>query len=400
MEIMKIGILTFHRPSNFGANLQAFSSVQYFKSLGYEVKIIDYVRPGDIGYKDNVDKKQFAAHEYFVEKCLPLTGQVLDEEGLCKIVKDEHFDVVIIGADAVWRAPKDNNIYYAQWLFDNEDINDIAVASISAAHMGNGYLDLPIEKRIAIKNCLLRFKYISVRDTWTREVLNRDIFSKDFFVQNVNPDPVHLLSRFVNDVEWESRGQKSNGYYLMSLPKDWIHEGKTISKKINWFNKFKKIVNEAGYQLVELPIPEGKSGMEFDYTVDYPIDPLQWFLWIKNAKAFCGLRFHAIVSSISNGIPFYSIDSYGDRGRVSQLLDFMGLHSLARKRDSKSKIYNLLNGSSLDKHRTGAYIELESPKVVFTLLENTKKSDIIVLRDKNISEFESNMKELIDSIKK
>lgn len=400
MEIMKIGILTFHRPSNFGANLQAFSSVQYFKSLGHEVKIIDYVRSGDIGYKNNVDKKQFEVHEYFVEKCLPLTEQVLDEEGLCKIVKDEHFDVVVIGADAVWRAPKDNNIYYAQWLFDNEDISDVAVASISAAHMGDGYLDLPVEKRIAIKNCLLRFKYISVRDIWTREVLNRDIFSKDFFVQNVNPDPVHLLSRFVNDVAWESRGQKGNGYYLMSLPKDWKHGGKITSKKNNWFNKFKKIVNEAGYQLVELPIPEGKSGMKFDYTVDYPIDPLQWFLWIKNAKAFCGLRFHAIVSSISNGTPFYSIDSYGDRGRVSQLLDFMGLHSLARKRDSKSKIYNLLNGSSFDKHRTGAYIELESPKTIFTLLENTKKSDIINFRDKNISEFESNMKELIDCIKK
>ena len=113
---MKIGILTFHRPSNFGANLQAFSSASYFSSLGHTVKIIDYTRTGDLAYKKSVDEQQFLAHQQFVEQRLPLTQQVFDEMGLCEVVRTEQFDSILIGADAVWRAPQDNCIYFAKWL--------------------------------------------------------------------------------------------------------------------------------------------------------------------------------------------------------------------------------------------------------------------------------------------
>ena len=39
---MKIGILTFHRAENFGAVLQCFALQTYLRSMGNEVKIIDY----------------------------------------------------------------------------------------------------------------------------------------------------------------------------------------------------------------------------------------------------------------------------------------------------------------------------------------------------------------------
>lgn len=155
-----------------------------------------------------------------------------------------------------------------------------------------------------------------------------------------------------------------------------------------------------GYKLVELLIPEGKSGMKFDYTIDYPIDPLQWFLWIKNAKAFCGLRFHAIVSSISNGTPFYSIDSYGDNSRTSKIFDFLGLHNLARKRDVKSKIYNLLQGTILERNRCGAMIECESPKKVFRILESTTTMEVIKIRDSNLAVFDQNLSEMLKAVSK
>lgn len=38
---MKIGIVTFHRATNYGATLQAYALVSYFKSLGHETEIID-----------------------------------------------------------------------------------------------------------------------------------------------------------------------------------------------------------------------------------------------------------------------------------------------------------------------------------------------------------------------
>lgn len=397
---MKIGILTFHRPANFGANLQAYCSMCYLRTLGHEVKVIDFVRVGDIGYQKSVDAKQYEAHKHFVETRMSLTRQAATSEDLSRVVEEEHFDTIVVGADAVWRSPNDANIYFAEWLFENPNLSRIPVASISPAHMGNGFASIPEEKRAVIKKCLSRFKYITVRDEWTKEVINRDLFEGKEFIKNVNPDPVFTMYRNVNKETWESSGRREKGYYLMSLPKNWANGGKFATRKKRWFIKFKKYVNQAGYELIELPIPEGKSGMPFDFTVDYPIDPLQWFLWIKNAKAFCGLRFHAIVSSISCGTPFYSMDSYGDNSRISQILDIVGLHDIARKRDIRSKIYNLLKGSSFENYRCSALIEFESAKKVFNMLENTSSDDVFKLRDVNLAAFEKNMSELINAISK
>ena len=397
---MKIGILTFHRPSNFGANLQAYSSVCYFKSLGHDVKVIDYIRPSDIGYKDSVDAKQFEAHKHFVESRLPMTVQVMDEDGLTQVVADEKFDVILIGADAVWRSPKDNNIFFAEWLFKDDRIRDIAVCSISAAHMGIGFTDQRAEGIKSIHDCLTKFKYITVRDSWTRDVLNRDIFGGENFVKVVNPDPVTMLSLYTDSEAWISHGQEAKKYYLLSLPKNWAKEGKTVINRRKWFNAFKKCVNETGYKLIEFPIPEGKSGFEFDGCVEYPIDPIQWFLWIKNAKAFCGLRFHAIVHSMSKDPPFYSIDSYGNRDKYNVILDMIGLHTIARSRDQKSKIRNLLKDTSFESHRTGAYIEFEDPKKVFKKLEYCMIADVIKVRDNYRKIFTTNMSELFKLIEK
>lgn len=397
---MKIGILTFHRPANFGANLQAYSSMCYLQSLGHDAKVIDYVRAGDKGYKKQVDARQYEAHKRFVEKRLILTMQATTSEDLCRIVEDERFDAILIGADAVWRLPKDCNIYFAEWLFKNSELSDIPVASISPAHMGNGFISLPEENRDVIKRCLLQFKYITVRDEWTKTVINRDLFKGKEFVTHINPDPVFTMYRNVNEEIWNGYGRKGKGYYLMSLPKSWADGGRFAAKKKRWFADFKASVNGAGYELVELPIPEGKSGMPFDFTVDYPIDPLQWFLWIKNAKAFCGLRFHAIVSAISSGTPFYSMDSYGDNSRKSQILDVLGLHKIARRLDVRSKIFNLLKDSSFENYRCNSLIEFESAKKVFKMLESSKSEEVLKLRDINLVIFEKNMTDLLNAISK
>ena len=39
---MKIGILTFHRAHNYGAELQCYALTNYISSLGYDVEVIDY----------------------------------------------------------------------------------------------------------------------------------------------------------------------------------------------------------------------------------------------------------------------------------------------------------------------------------------------------------------------
>ena len=41
----KIGVLTVHKNTNYGANLQAFASSTYLDKLGYDCKVIDYTLP-------------------------------------------------------------------------------------------------------------------------------------------------------------------------------------------------------------------------------------------------------------------------------------------------------------------------------------------------------------------
>lgn len=46
----KIGILTVHKNTNYGANLQAFALCNYINSLGYDCETVDYVSPVDLKF--------------------------------------------------------------------------------------------------------------------------------------------------------------------------------------------------------------------------------------------------------------------------------------------------------------------------------------------------------------
>lgn len=373
---MKIGILTFHLPTNFGANLQAFASSRFFASLEHEVRVLNFARPEDLNNVRKAGEIQIMAHHMFVENRLPITRQVTTTEDLCLVVKEEGLDLLVVGADAVWRQPKDENIYFAQWLFENSDISHIPVVSMSPAHMGGGFKTLNEKQRIAVAECIKKFSYLTVRDEWTRYVVNRDLFEGNPFIERINPDPVFTLSIDAGD-EWEGLGLKPKSYVIMTLPKNWLDNKRTRFQRMWWFNRFKKQIHKRGLKLVELPVPEGCSGMKFDLTIPYPIDPIQWFLWLKNAKAFVGLRFHAVVSCCANGTPFFSYDSYTGKGTPE-----------------KSKIYNLLKNSPFEKYRTEELTSI-TPKKVAEMLDAVRREGVLKFRDEKKKLFEQNMKQML-----
>jgi len=396
---MKIGILTFHSPCNFGANLQAYSSSSFFKELGHEVYVINYIRFTDSSYKNNVSEKQYLAHQKFINSNLQLTKKVNHVEQLTTLISEYSFDLILVGADAVWRSPKKDSeqIYFMTWLFNNSIIKNTPVVSMSAAHMGDGFKNLSKHKRLKIADSLSKFKYISVRDIWTKKMLLRDIPNTNELKINLNPDPVFLLDKYISE-KWNNKNNKihTKKYIILTLEKNW---NKIHTKKRNlWFKSFKKMVNNKGLLLIELPLPEGKSGMKFDYSLDYPIDPIQWFLWIKNAKAFCGLRFHSIVSSIASGTPFFSVDSYGNSSIPILILKKIGLYKIARLFDQKSKIRNLLQNTKFSSYRVPSKIELISPSNLLKKLNKVNLKEIEELRQKNIKIFEQNMSEMLNKI--
>lgn len=374
---MIIGILTFHLPTNFGANLQALASCRFFTMLGHEVQVLNYVRPADQSNPMGTCDQQFKAHREFTNNRLPVTRQVFSSSELQEVVKEQGFELIIVGADAVWRQPVDDNLFFAEWVFKDPELAHIPVVSMSAAHMGEGFKKLSKAQRKAIGDSLRQFRYITVRDEWTRYVLNRDLFDGQPFVERINPDPVFTLS--LEDEKWVSFGHHENGYVVVTLPKNW-----TLGRKqgiINrvWFERLKRQVHKRGLQIVELPLPEGPSGMPFDFTVPYPIDPAQWFFWLKNAKYFIGMRFHAVVSCFASGTPFYSLDSYELNGV-----------------EEKSKIYNLLRGTEFERCRvqTNSVTKI-APRKVFQMLESISPEKVLKFRESKRQLFEQNMKQML-----
>ena len=47
-----VGIITFHDPISYGANLQCLGLQLYLKSIGYDAKVIDYSMNSYLEYKN------------------------------------------------------------------------------------------------------------------------------------------------------------------------------------------------------------------------------------------------------------------------------------------------------------------------------------------------------------
>ncbi len=388
---MKIGILTYHTPSNFGANLQAYCSSKYFESLGHTAKIINYTVNKAATDKNLTEQEK--AHRHFSQEVLNVTRPVSSGEEVYDVVKEEQFDVIAVGSDAIWSKGNKNRleVFYCKWLWGTDLEDKVRVIALSPAFMGNDYHDLTVEQRENFKLGLMKFHSINTRDEWTRTAINRDIIGSDY-IKEINPDPVFLLNELC-DVEWDKRDSNldAKGYYIISLPNNYFQQLGWVKRK--WLSALKREINQRGYKMVELPIPEGYSGFDdFDYVVKYPIDPLQWYLWIKNAKGFIGLRFHAVVSSISAGNPFYSLDAYPHLKWWQRTLNILGYHKKDRAWGYTSKIRNVIEGSGLETYRmNGAQVYVLNPRKIINMMETVTMEQILAFRDEKIRLFETNI---------
>jgi hypothetical protein len=387
---MKIGILTYHSPCNFGANLQAYASMKYFASLGHDTWVINYA----IG-PDSAADGQIEAHNHFSQNVLRVTKKVTKDD-ILDLVKEMGFDAIGIGADAVWNKRDVDNlrVFFGDWLFKSDLKNKVKVFAISPAFMGQTYKDLPQNLRDDFKSAIEHFTFLDTRDQWTAHIINEDIAGYEL-VKTINPDPVFMIDEFI-DVDWiHPRFVQSKKYCLISLSNK--ENNRVVFLKQLWMNALRNILHRRGYQLIEIPIPNGRSGLSFDYTVPYPIDPLQWYLWIKNAKFYIGLRFHAVVSCLSSGTPFLSLDSYGKIDtKFHKIISYLGFHGKDHAINKSSKIRNLLDGSGLEQCRiNGTFIYMLSPMRVLKNLERVDVEVIRKFRIKNMKLFEANMNQAL-----
>ncbi|MFQ9030067.1 MAG: polysaccharide pyruvyl transferase family protein [Oscillospiraceae bacterium] len=220
-QVMKICTITCHDVYNVGASLQAYALQTYLKSLGHDVKIIDY-KPDYLSKHYRLDivsnpkyDKPFLKQAYllaklpgrlhmlprkkafdsFTAKYLDLTKRYTSNAELKK--EPPEADAFLAGSDQIWNPLFPNGKDPAFYL-------DFALHGIRASYAASFAVDeFPQELREVTAQYLKRFDHIAVREKSGLSVL------KTLGITNAVTvlDPVFLLDR----AQWEAMAERPEG---------------------------------------------------------------------------------------------------------------------------------------------------------------------------------------------
>lgn len=203
----KIGILTYHRADNFGAQIQAYALSKYLLGIGHQVEIIDYrCRRIEVNYdilsprilisrknillsfKEYIDRFRTLEQRRrrrlkFIDfrKKLPISRK-------CKSIKAvDKYDVIISGSDQVWNFYINRGCEDVYLLNFTLPQNTKRIAYAASSEL-NGIKRIDIN---VLKYCLQRFDKISVRERFLADYIH----DKTGMNVDLCLDPSFLLSK-------------------------------------------------------------------------------------------------------------------------------------------------------------------------------------------------------------
>lgn len=266
----KIGLLTFHRTTNFGSCLQTYGLYKKIRDLGYNCEIIDYRCPA-IEARENLNSKKVGfnlkkiARRILIQPALKAKAKELETFTNSKmdisrpyhaydIVKaNEEYQKIFVGSDIVWGRDitEDDYTYFLEFVTDN---NKKYAFSSSVG-------DYEIrEDETKLKELLPEFVQIAVRENeaiqWIKNISNRDakwvcdptmlLTTKEWLsiIPVKKPADNYVLIYF-NDpkkkvlydaVKYAKSSNKKVVYINYSLPEKGIHniKPKSLQEFLSW----------------------------------------------------------------------------------------------------------------------------------------------------------------------
>lgn len=326
---MKIGLLAYHAACNFGAFLQLLSTVEYIKKQGDEPIVINWI-PKD--FRKDYEKRSLPeVRELYArlrEQYYPMTELCETAKQVAKVIEKENIEAVIIGSDAVTQHhplrgrihfPCRRIIYISKPTTDRMYPNSfwgafssylkspIPVGVISGSSQDSKYFYIKGTTKAKMKQSILGFRYMSVRDDWTQKMI--EYLTDGEVVPEVTPDPVFAFNHNAAHL----LPTKDEICKKFNIPENYVILSFKGSKSVNqeWISEFQTLANSEGLACVKLPYADAAAYGNIQYSVGDAISPLEWYALIKYSKGYIGNNMHPIVTSITNGIPFYSFDNYG-----------------------------------------------------------------------------------------
>lgn len=371
---MKIGLLAYHSACNFGATLQLLSTYGYLIRHGHQPIIINWV-PKSLKeyYRRNVPASQFQEHIDTRKRLWNETDSCRNTQDVAKAIGQYGIEAVIIGSDAVAqhhplaerivfpcrtiigisKNTEDReypNPFWATWVDLLE--KKIPVAAMSVSCQDSKFRLIPKRLRQEMGMRAMHYKYLSVRDTWTQQMMT--YLTEGKLTPEVTPDPVFALND--NADKWIpckdeilQRFKLPEKYILLTFPVS--HP--TVSQ--TWIDEFNQLAKNDGKECVLLPFSHSESFGTLPHTIKLPLSPTDWYALIKYSSGYVGHNMHPIVVSLHNHVPFFSFDTYGTKQFNGFLTD-----------DSSSKIRHLLTEAGFDGNRVSCLSRhFHTPKPLF-----------------------------------
>ena len=308
---MKIGILTFHKPINYGAFLQAFALSSKLKSEFPDatIEIIDYIAPKEqLKILINVlwGIKHFGIFNCFKDiqrikafrkslSFLPLSKNRFISSNLNSLYSfiDSHYDLLIIGSDAVFNW---NQNGFPSAFIPNYRFKKCKVITYAVSIHGLRYKEQPDEYIKICSECFSNMKFISVRDKNT-EIFVNTCNSKMKAIHSCDPTLFINLKETVNAAgQYHKRIEKK---YNISLEEEYIvlmMPDNILTKEIT--RRFKD-----KYLFLSLNNPS-----KYTDCYLYDLTPFEWAMVLSKAKLVVTSFFHGALLSFIQNTPTIVID--------------------------------------------------------------------------------------------
>lgn len=305
---MKIGILTFHCAHNYGAVLQCYALQEVLKSLGHDVKVIDY-RPSYLVNPYKTLKLVVSRHplwllKHTIKEFLKYSKVKRRHQAFLRFIEgklnlsprcDETFfvsnmDAYIFGSDQIWNPGLTNgfdDIYWGKFPFRKGNKKYITYA----ASLGKESLTEE-EQNFVVEN-QKNFNAISVRESSLKSLLTPLTDKK---VKQVL-DPTLLASRTVWD-KLHDNVEDGGGYvlvYQVRQDPNTMEIARHIAQQIN----AKVIILDSFV----------KWGKEIERKFD--ASPEDFVAYFKHASCVVTTSFHGTAFSVIFNKPFYTL-KFGD----------------------------------------------------------------------------------------
>lgn len=320
-EVMKIGILTFHRTTNYGAALQAYALQNTLQGLtNQEILIIDYHNNDVYRYYDyrvfsdtrslktiigkiwryKYNRAVAGEFEKFRLTRMVLSNTCYSTEELCK--EEKEYDVLICGSDQVWN-PRAIFKDFKAYLLGTARCRKVAYA----ASVGNVSLLEPYLK--TYWEMLHDFEAISVRE--------KDLVSP---IHNLSQKDVELVcdpTLLLDSEDWEDLEEDfhttvpetyRNGYILVYF----------LGRNMNVVHAAFSLQKTTGLPIVSI-------GRKIRGSLRPKVGPSGFLTLFHYAKYVLTSSFHGTVFAIQYHKPFLVFGNGSYNSRMETLLEMLSL---------------------------------------------------------------------------